>query len=131
MEDRPVRIAFCKILFGRHGGTFTADGLPIFGADEARGNCDRGYDCGECSLLHEWIEGLAKQGWFWGWECDKCLRDTIKSDEEANIARFVQGFFQSGSKEQDPEALTAPALTGCTRCGWETTFLQLVLRKPK
>jgi hypothetical protein len=122
MEDRPSRLAFCKILFGRHGGTFTANGMPIFGADEARGDCDRGFDCGECNLMNEWLVELANQGWSWGWECDKCLKDTKKTDEEEGIARFAQGFYQSGRVEKDPDDLTAPTLTGCTRCGWESFF---------
>jgi hypothetical protein len=129
MEDRPTRIAFCKILFGRNGGTFTAKGLPRFGIDDARGNCDRGSDCGECSLLQEWLKVMHAQGWDWSWECDKCLRDSDKANDNGEDRRFAQGFYQSGGTPS--EEVTAPSLPGCTRCGWESNFLQLVLRKSK
>lgn len=131
MEDRPSRLAFCKILFGRNGGTFTSKGLPIFGVDDARGNCDRGWDCGECNIMHEWLGELATQGWEWGWECDKCLRDSMEADGLEGGSRLAQGFYQSGRAEFDPYDLRYPAITGCTNCGWESSFLQLVLKKAK
>jgi hypothetical protein len=130
MEDRPS-IAFCKILFGHNGGTFTAKGLPRFGIDDVRGNCDRGFDCGECSLLHEWLKVMYAQGWAWSWECDRCLRETEKANDVGEDRRFAQGFYQSGGTTQGPSEISAPTLPGCTRCGWESSFLQLVLRKPK
>jgi hypothetical protein len=43
--ERPVRLAFCKLLFSRHGGSFTATGLPITGDKDVRGACDRAYYC--------------------------------------------------------------------------------------
>ena len=132
--EHPVRVAFCKVLFWKNGGTFTATGLPIIDREHrVRGKCNRAFDCGSCLYLQEWIAFLQSQGWEFGWECDKCLRDTKDSDRAAGVTRSIQGFYQAGRKpkpledpDYDPDQ---PGLEGCTRCGWETSFLQLVLRK--
>ena len=133
--DAPVRVAFCKVLFWKNGGQFTPTGLPIF-KHRIRGRCSRAFDCGACSYLQEWIAYLASQGWSWGWECDKCLKETKKTDEANGLVRSVQGFYQAGRRsdrtpddpDYDPDR---PGLEGCTTCGWETSFLQLVVRRPK
>lgn len=136
--EHPVRVAFCKILFWKNGGQFTATGLPDL-SDRKRlvkGRCDKAWDCGQCTFLQEWLQLLQSQGWVWGWECDACLKATEKSDIEQNIQRLVQGFYQSGRKfttppddpNFDPDR---PGLEGCTRCGWESSFLQLVIRRPR
>jgi hypothetical protein len=137
--DHPVRVAFCPILFESNGGGFTDSGLPILYDDsdegqQRRGRCDVAYDCGVCSLLHAWVE-RASQTWLIGWECDHCLKSTQKEDGKK---RWLPGFYQSGREagtephpdlpdfdNVDPDL---PALSGCTRCGWQTSFLQLVLR---
>lgn len=134
--EHPVRVAFCKILFGAMGGRFTLTGLPDFSDKEhvPLGNCDRAYDCGVCQLLQNWLAYLASQGWTWGWECDACLKATERSDRDAGLQRQVQGYYQAGRKRDlspddpnyDPDQ---PALEGCTRCGWESSFLQLVIRR--
>lgn len=129
----PVRVAFCKVLFWKNGGRFSATGLPVL-EDQIRGSCDRAYDCGECSYLNDWIYWLSSQGWAWGWECDKCLRETKLEDARSAVERHVQGFFQSGRSglgpgdpDFDPDS---PTISGCTRCGFrETSFLQLVIRR--
>ncbi len=141
--ERPVRVAFCKILFASRGGTFDEKGMPRFGVTEGkqldrairvRGRCDRAYDCGECPLLHEWLKGLVAEGWSFGWECVTCLKATEEADAAAGGERRVQGFYQSGRRKDlppddidyDPDR---PGLEGCTRCGRESSFLQLVLRR--
>jgi len=133
--EHPVRAAFCKILFWKMGGTFGPTGLPIL-QEGVRGKCNRAFDCGSCSHMQDWLTLLYQQGWSWGWECDRCLRETLSEDEAQNIERRVQGFYQAGRSSQrmeddpdfDPDR---PGLEGCTRCGWESSFLQLVLRRPK
>lgn len=133
MEDRPVRVAFCKILWGKTGGSFTSSGLPALISEDVplarRGKCNTAFDCGECPFLHSWLQVLAAQGWAWGWECNECLSGTLRTDRESGIDRRVQGFYQSGRRDQDPDEMSKPSLEGCTRCGRESNFLQLVLRR--
>jgi hypothetical protein len=134
--DRPP---FCKILFGKNGGKFTATGLPDFNREDeddwVRGCCTRAFDCGSCLFLQEWLAALQAQGWEFGWECDQCLRETLPLDRQNGVTRSVQGFYQAGRRagltpddpDYDPDM---PGLEGCTRnCGWESSLLQLVLRK--
>jgi len=134
--EHPVRVAFCKILFWKNGGTFDVRGMPIRAQRQQyiRGKCSQPYDCGQCSLLQEWLASLSAAGWQWGWECDACLKETLGQDRAAGTERFVQGYYQAGRKADlspddpdfDPDR---PQLEGCTRCGWESSFLQLVLRR--
>lgn len=143
--EHPVRVAFCKLLFASKGGTFDEKGMPKFGELQGRmldrtvhvrGRCDRAYDCGECPILHDWLKQLVVQGWNFGWECVTCLKNSQKPDEEHGIERRVQGFYQSGRRsdlpvvdpDYDPDN---PGLEGCTSCGHETSFLQLVLRRTR
>lgn len=138
--EHPVRVAFCPIYFGSNGGQFDSLGKPIFSKrDEdgfpARGKCDRPFDCGTCPYLGQWVLNLQAQDWEIGWECEKCLKDTKKEDTDKNI-RFLPGFYQAGrSKDLKPEDSDydpdRPPLEGCTRCGWETSFLQLIIRMRK
>lgn len=139
----PVRVAWCPLLFARYGGAFTKSGVPIFAGEKLdldqrdgpsdgmpiRGKCDRGYDCGHCYVLHEWLESLVKDGWWFGWECDACLRRSEWSDKETMI-RSLPGIYQSGVQYEDDDRYEPP-LDGCTNCGWQSSFLQLVLRRPK
>lgn len=138
--EHPVQVAFCLIYFGANGGTFDELGRPIFKErDEdgfpVRGKCDRPFDCGTCHHLGKWVLELQSQGWDIGWECYQCLKDTKKTDTEEN-QRFLPGHYQAGRKQDlkeedqdyDPDQ---PPLEGCTRCGWSTSFLQLVLRRKK
>jgi hypothetical protein len=146
----PVRVAWCKILFGANGGRFTGWGMPIFANEimdvtddgyvqqmPVRGKCDRAFDCIECWALNDWLKILINDGWEHGWECDKCLRETQKPDRQNNIQRQVQGIYQAGRKKGTPPEDKwnfdddFPLLEGCTRCGWQSSFLQLVLRKPR
>ena len=127
--------AFCKILFGVMGGTFSPTGLPVF-EEGVRGHCTRAFDCGSCMYMHEWLASLIQHGWTWGWECTKCLKETKPIDDELGIERRVQGFYQAGRRhsltQEDPDFdPDRPGLEGCTRCGWESSFLQLVLRRPR
>ena len=124
------RLAFCKILWWKNGGAFSSNGLPVVGEEWTRGKCAKAYDCAECIFLHEWLAWLVAQGWAFSWECDACLRLTLKTDSEAGVVRHVQGFFQEGRKHQsDDPILERPVLEGCARCGWESSLLQLVIRK--
>lgn len=132
-------------LFTLQGG----DVVPL-GSSQALINCDRAYDCGVCPLLHRWLQQKVTEGYSYGWECDQCLRATFKTDRANNIERIVTGYYQAGRKfgistespDFDPDQ---PGLEGCTHvhefdvpevekragevCGWESSFLQLVLRR--
>ena len=129
----PTRAAFCPIFFGANGGKFTPDThLPIM-RKGIRGLCNRPWDCGACSLLREWIDAKQREGWVVGWECDDCLKRTRKWDDTDGGGRELPGFYQAGRlprPKDDPEYdKDKPKLEGCTRCGYETSFLQLVLRR--
>jgi hypothetical protein len=133
-SDIPVRVAFCKVMFGWNGGEFSETGLPLASEEEVRALCDRAYDCGACTALGTWLASLAAQGWTWGWECDKCVKDSRSVDAARGVRRVPQALYQAGRRrdrlpgdpEYDPDL---PGLEGCTTCGWESSFLQLVLRK--
>lgn len=133
--DQPVRAAFCPLYFAANGGTFTPAGLPILDNENpVRGLCDIAFDCGVCGHLHAWLARIEKD-WSPGWECDACVKVTYRTDPKG---RVLTGFYQSGrDQEDDPhEHLPGfdnsdpdnPPLAGCTRCGWQTSLLQLVLR---
>lgn len=132
----PVRVAFCPLLFARNGGTFDSRGLPIFNDPEetkedsvfpARGKCDQACDCGLCPLLQVWVEARQVEGFNVGWECSECLQVSWEYERRnPEVQRVLPGYYQSGRKN-DPEA----ALDGCTSCGKETSFLQLVLRRAR
>lgn len=135
--ERPNRTAFCKLLFARNGGTFNDRNMPVFDQKAwARGACDRAYDCLDCGVMQDWLVYLQKVGWTIGWECDLCLKQTEEEKDREDMQRFVEGFYQSGRDptrgQEDPDYdEDKPALAGCTRCGWESSFLQLVLRRKK
>lgn len=113
--------AFCPLYFSANGGTFTPSGEPIFTMNTP-GLCDRAFDCGTCSLMTRWVGGVS--GWQIGWECDKCLKDTFLGDKSQGIKRWLPGFYQSS----DSEGSTTYS-GGCTRCGWHSSFLQIILRR--
>jgi hypothetical protein len=127
--EQLVQVAYCAILFQAKGGTFTPSGRPIFVPGVAA-LCDDPHDCGGCAYLQNWAAHLMAEGWGIGWECDACLRLTEDLDRGAGIERHVQGYYQQGGKHpwasEDEEA---PPLPGCTRCGWASIVLQLVLRR--
>lgn len=155
MEHDPlVKVAFCPILFGANGGQFTTLGLPIFdpreyvteeedmglGGDDGStpgGNCDEPWDCGVCMYMRQWIEGIQREGWSVGWECLRCVTDSWKYERRnKEVERMLPGFFQSGrhpdrSSEDPKYDRDRPPLSGCTSCGTETSFLQLILRRAR
>lgn len=114
--------------------------------------CDRAFDCGTCTLLHKWLNEKIQQGYRATWECHYCLRKTKKSDGADDIERVITGYYQAGrkgdlstdDKDYDPDR---PGLQGCTHilesddpdvgrrqgemCLWESSFLQLVLRRKR
>lgn len=132
-----------------------ANGQPVLvpaGNPEAVAWCERAYDCGVCPHLHKFLNTKIAEGWAFGWECDRCLKVTKELDAGNGVERKVTGIYQAGRKfgissesnDYDPDA---PGLEGCThihefddpevdkrageKCGWETSFLQLVLRRRK
>lgn len=123
-----TKTAFCPLYFRAHGGRFTEKGLPIFTADEedenAPGMCGRAFDCGTCSLMVNWIPEMV--GWSAGWECDGCLKETFLQDKEAKTERWLPGFYHSSQPDEQAQGF----ISGCTRCGWPGSFLQLVFRRP-
>ena len=132
MAENPIRVAFCPLLFSANGGEFDQKGRPIFRQlQEARkfirGKCDEAYDCGECELLVRWCNERAAEGFHIGWECVHCLKETKA------VPRWTPKFYQSSKYRGPPEDrdLVEPdrSLDGCTRCGWGSMVLQLVLRK--
>lgn len=123
--------------------------MPL-GNPEARLNCDRAYDCGVCTLLHRWLDAKVLEGYSFGWECDRCIKQTLKANVGNDIEFVITGYYQAGRKfNTDPESgdydPDVPGIEGCTHvhefddpevnkragesCGWETSFLQLVLRR--
>lgn len=142
--DHPVRVAFCPILFGSNGGRFTERGLPIIDdpdedGESPRGLCDIAFDCGVCSLLAEWVQRYVDQGWAVGWECPHCLKKTKGEDGQRGLVRLLPGYFQEGRDEENPPDIEnfnntnqdKTPLKGCTRCGWQSSFLQLVMRRQR
>lgn len=151
MEHPTSKVAACPIYFGANGGRFSELGRAILESKDDRLLCGVAFDCGHCSYLAQWVEVQRANGYSVSWECDHCLRVTLKRDRRDNIERVLPGFYQAGrsnldplGKDYDPDL---PGLRGCTRildeddeetgqkagqeCGWETSFLQLVLRRPK
>jgi hypothetical protein len=127
--ERPVGLAFCKILFAAKGGQFDAHGRPIF-VEGVAALCDDPHDCGGCAHLQNWCSQLIAEGWQLSWECVSCLRETEVLDKAANTSRHIQGYFQQGGKHPwatpDEEE---PHLAGCTRCGAASIVLQLIIRR--
>jgi hypothetical protein len=144
--EHPVRVAFCKILFAENGGRFTENGLPVSDED-IRGLCDIAWDCASCTYLNTWVELLNAEGWESGWECALCLQRTRKADASLGVERVLPGFYSAGKSaiispddsDFDPDL---PSLAGCTHicppdaehsesyvCGWQSSFLQLILRR--
>jgi hypothetical protein len=115
-HDPIMKQAFCTLLFASNGGTFLPSGDPLF-APGVKGSCDEAYDCGRCPLMGQWLDQRAQEGSRIGWECVGCLNET------KGEGRSLPGFFQSGWVDEPG------GLDGCTRCGFETSFLQLVLRR--
>jgi hypothetical protein len=146
--EHPVKTAPCPLFFAANGGRFNQLGMPVFRSDTfdqndpddafvAATNCDRAYDCGACPLLIQWIEHEVAQGWTVGWECTKCLNDSLLYERDnPDVQRRLAGFYQSGRRPEltpddedfDPDR---PHLAGCTSCGWQSSFLQLVLRRQR
>lgn len=120
--EYPVQVAFCPLLFAHNGGQFQENGKPKFMGEDIRGSCDDPHDCGNCMIMQSWLVQLKAEGWVIGWECLKCLSETKE------IPRKLPGFFQEGRLEV-LEGDEKPAVPGCTSCGWESFFLQLVLRR--
>jgi hypothetical protein len=127
----PVRV-FCKLMYANNGGVFTADGRPAVRACrfcgtafdcgqcetyvvQARASCDRASDCAQCGIMQGWLQGLAEQGYEISWECQKCVKDT------GHTPRRLEGYYQEGA---------CPRVNPDTGeiCGYETAFLQLVIR---
>lgn len=122
--EYPVQVAFCPLLFAHNGGQFSENGKPIFSGEDIRGSCDEGYDCGDCLIMQAWLDQLQTEGWKYGWECLMCLSTT------KDTPRQLPGHFQEGRSEIQ-EGEDRPSVPGCTGCGWESSFLQLVLRRTK
>ena len=123
----PTRTAFCPVLFGANGGRFDENGLPIFQRKRelvVRGRCSDAYDCGTCPHLTAWLGYQTGAGWQVSWECVECIKQTDRPDEEIGLERRTPGFYQEGTNET-----ASKGLPGCMRCGWESLFLQLVLRR--
>lgn len=133
-----MSLAFCKILFWRNGGEFTETGLPKVANKDAyiRGRCGEPWDCNRCQLLHDWLRHLEQDRWAVSWECEHCIKQTEKLDAANNVERSLQGYYQAGRLPASYDDLAnydedRPTLPGCMRCGWQTSFLQLILRRPK
>jgi len=110
--QHPVKIAFCPIYFEANGGQYTDKGTPIF-KEGLRGVCSDAFDCRDCPLMIRWSK-LRELHYRIGWECDKCLKDTFREDKKHKITRWLPAFYHSGI---------------CTQCGYQRTFLQLILRR--
>lgn len=143
--EHPVRVAFCPVFFGKNGGKFNERGLPVFNdpdedGESPRGKCDIAFDCGLCPYLAEWVSSLVQDGWVVGWECVACISVTKKPDEANGLLRSLPGYYQEGRDPDSPfpdlpgfnnTSDDHTPLKGCTRCGWSSSLLQLVLRRPR
>lgn len=148
--ETPVKVAFCPILYAANGGKFVNGREPLHGnavpdfKAQVRSLCDRAFDCGQCSYLHQEIARDVYKHLFKSWECAKCIKETKHrqvfdaTTRQWNWVgipgeRFLPGFFQAGRKKVPPDHPDydpdQPALEGCQRCGHESSFLQLVLRE--
>lgn len=148
MDHPRTHLAPCKLYFGAHGGQFNELGNIRFEDRDDRLLCGRAYDCGHCTFLHHWLGEMQKQGFSPSWECITCIKFSKKFDDANGMQRILTGYYQAGrrrsedSLQDDPDA---PGLEGCLHvlesdnpetgqvagqvCGWETSFLQLVLRR--
>jgi len=124
MSD-PSKTAFCPLYFSAHGGQFNEKGLALFSGMMIPGVCDRAFDCGTCSLMSKWVSEMIAAGWSVGWECDQCLKNTFLDDKGRGVNRLLPGFYQASQ----PDPQQSGFIPGCTRCGWQTSFLQIVLRR--
>jgi hypothetical protein len=120
---------YCKLYFANNGGQFTDTGLPIFQRG-IRANCPKPFDCYDCNIMQRWLAELHADGWATSWECTECLKRSLPNEAD----RQVQGFFQSGRPSPgngDPFDVDEdrPSLVCCPICGFQTSFLQLVLRR--
>lgn len=149
--DPASKVAPCAIYFGANGGTFTELGNPIW-EEDVRALCGRAHDCGHCQFLHQWVAVQQSKGFSISWECVRCIKKTYKPDMKNDIERVITGYYQAGRRRglapDDPDYdQDQPGLEGCTRifqvddeevdkkagevCGWESSFLQLVLRRKR
>lgn len=144
------KLAACPIYFGLNGGKFSELGNANATEDD-RLLCGRAFDCGHCAALHEWVNVQLSKGYVATWECVTCISRTKKLDDQAEIERVITGYYQAGRRQTDPSDQNfdpdMPGLEGCTHvfevdddkrgrragetCGWESSFLQLVLRRRK
>jgi hypothetical protein len=100
-------------------------------------NCDRAFDCGTCHLIHQWVNGKISEGWAIGWECDDCLHEWKHARKHRpDLEWQLAGFYQSGvvpevGPEDDDYDPDKTICDGCTSCGRSSSFLQLILRRPR
>lgn len=97
------------------------------------GYCSHAFDCKDCPVFSKWADEICNNGWLLTWECIECLKAS------KNVERFLPGFFQSGRgpdnallsivKEFDNTDEDMPSLTGCQKCGFQSSFLQAVFRR--
>lgn len=143
MANHPNRVAFCPLLYLSNGGKSEdlAEFQRILNPEEelrwtqetarkyVRGKCDEAFDCGTCSILVGFTQEKKADGYQVGWECFDCL----KEKRSAAAPRWLPGFYQSSKYRGPPESrvLVEPDsfLDGCTKCGFGSSLLQLVLRK--
>lgn len=151
MEDPHDKLAPCVVYFWAHGGRFTEDGRPIKG-DQDRLLCGKAFDCGHCDFLQSWVASAVQSGFVATWECVRCVQKSKKPDAANGVERRVHGIYQAGQRSDvDPDSLEydddRPGVQGCQHiyefdddeveppkragevCGWESSFLQLVLRR--
>ena len=153
MEHPTSKVAACPIYFGANGGHFNELGQAELKEDD-RLLCPKAFDCGHCGYLHEWVQARIAEGYSVSWECSRCIGvSTYRSrelDKQNGRECIIPGFYQAGQKfDTDPNSLSfdedRPGIEGCTHileednpetgqkagelCGWETSFLQLVLRR--
>lgn len=122
----PIKVAWCNLLFTSNGGRLTKRGVPIIRTeeDEARGLCNRAWDCHQCSILQSFVSEQIAEGKEAHWECTKCAYTEVPG-----MLKAVPGYYTSFLAE----VVEHPSNTDnrdptCSRCGEETPHLQLVLR---
>jgi hypothetical protein len=144
--EHPIRVAWCNLLFANNGGAVDDRLRPIRPPPEdeenkeyVRGLCDKAWDCGVCPILHRWVAAKTQEGWSVGWWCSDCIEAAIyplelqHGKEGSKRYLSITGYYQSGRPDYPPDHKNfdqdRPPIHGCTRCGKESSFLQLIYFK--
>jgi hypothetical protein len=126
------KVAPCPLLYELYGGRIGSRWEILESPPEESENfkrllCDKGFDCGQCELLHKKLEPL--RNIHSSWWCSKCIREAPKP-------YFLPGFYQGAMDTRSLDTSAFPnfiheeesqVLRGCLGCGEPSNFLQLII----